>query len=352
MSARAAVLATLALTALAAAPAGAQCPDNPVCDPDLPNLWKRDTQFLQIWWNEARPGDVAECLEAGADPDANGILRHAAEWTRYPAVVQMLLDAGADPNRIGGVESPLFWAVQRTDNVTVIYGVVAALLYANADMGPDRFGYTPLYHILTNQPNSVALVELLLEAGSDPNGSWGAVSPLHHAAEHTTNPQVLEALLAVGADPNARIALDTTPLHIAIERCRQILVRPLLEHGADPNAKTGLDETPLEAAESCSYASERDNIVRMLREAGARESAVRRRADRHRGSAHRGALAWRVLLRSERPSLGLPSQGRRCGPKSPTIIPGPVATLLYPVANPMQHTAHSQTKASIVRLTT
>lgn len=272
MSARAAVLAALALTALSVARAAAQSPDNPVCDSNSPNLWKREAQFLEVWWNEARPVDVAECLEAGADPDATGILRHAAQWTRYPAVVQMLLDAGADPNPVGrGVAPPLYWAVQRTDNVTVIHGVVAALLYANADIGPDQFGYTPLYHVLGNQPNSVALIELLLEAGADPNGSWGSVTPLHHAAEHTTNPQVLEALLAVGADPNARIALRTTPLHIAIERCRQILVRPLLEYGADPNAERGLAQTPLKVAESCSNASERDSIERMLREAGARE---------------------------------------------------------------------------------
>lgn len=271
MTARFAVLATLALLPLAAAPTAAQSPDNPVCDADAPNLWKRDTQFLRVWWNDARPVHIAECLEAGADPEADGILRHAAEWTRSPAVVQMLLDAGADPNPIGGVESPLFWAVQRTDNVTVVHGVVAVLLYANADMGPDRFGYTPLYHVLGNQPNSVALVELLLEAGADPNGSWGSVTPLHHAAEHTTNPQVLEALLAVGADPNARIALGTTSLHVAVDRCSQLLVRKLLEYGADPNATRGLDQTPLEVAESCSNASERDNIKRMLREAGARE---------------------------------------------------------------------------------
>ena len=267
---RAVALASLALASLVVAPAVAQSPDNPVCDSNLPNTWKRDTQFLEVWWGQARPVDVADCLDAGADPNASGILRPAAEWTRFPAVVQMLLEAGANPNPIGEVESPLYWAVQRTDNVTVVYGVVAALLYANADAGPDRFGYTPLYHVLGNQPNSVALVELLLEAGADPNGSWGSVTPLHYAAENTTNPRVLEALLAVGADPNARIALGTTPLHVAIDRCRQLLVRTLLEYGADPNATRGLGQTPLEVAESCSNASERDRIVRMLREAGAR----------------------------------------------------------------------------------
>ena len=236
---RSVVLAALTLTAPAVAPAGAQSQDNPVCDSDFSGLRKREVQFLEIWWNEARPVDVAECLDAGADPDASGILRHAAEWTRYPAVVQMLLDARADPNPIGGVEGPLYWAVQRTDNVTVIYGVVAALLYANADMGPDQFGYTPLYHILTNQPNSVALVELFLEAGADPNGSWGSVSPLHQAAEHTTNPQVLEALLAVGADPNARIAPRTVNL-------------ALLEAGADAGSSNeSMDDYGPAAAAWC-----------------------------------------------------------------------------------------------------
>ena len=96
------------------------------------------------------------------------------------------------------------------------------------------------------------------------------VTPLHHAAEQTTNPQVLEALLAVGADPNAETTLGT-PLHIAIDRCRQLLVCALLEYGADPNATRGLDQTPLEVAQSCSNASVRGIIVRMLREAGARE---------------------------------------------------------------------------------
>ena len=106
MTTGAAVLAALALTTVAVAPAAAQSPDNPVCAADASGPWNRDTRFLEVWWNEARPVDVAECLEAGADLDAASTLRHAAEWTRFPAVVQMLLGAGANPNPIGGVVDP------------------------------------------------------------------------------------------------------------------------------------------------------------------------------------------------------------------------------------------------------
>ena len=68
-------------------------------------------------------------------------------------------------------------------------------------------------------------------------------------------------------------ALAVTGLAVApaAAQCRQLLVRTLVKYGADPNATRGLDQTPLEVAESCSNASERGNIVRMLRGAGARE---------------------------------------------------------------------------------
>ena len=264
----------LALTAIVSPlpmEASAQSGRNPVCDPDLPNLWKRDTQFLEIWWKEARPVDVAECLEAGADPNAPDILRHAAEWTRFPAVVEMLISAGADPDpvvgpdRVYGLEPPLFWAAQRTDNVTVVYGVIAALLFANADMGPDRFGYTTLYHVISNQPNSVALVELILEAGADPNGSWGSTSPLREAAMKTTNPRVLETLLAAGADPNT-LRGTNSPLWLVVGRCKPNLARVLLEYGADP--KNGEDDLGFmihHAENSYCGRSDEEAIVQLLR---------------------------------------------------------------------------------------
>ena len=69
----------------------------------------------------------------------------------------------------------------------------------------------------------------------------------------------------------AALALTALAVAPAAAQCRQLLVRALLEYGADPNATRGLDQTPLEVAESCSNASVRGSIVRVLREAGAQE---------------------------------------------------------------------------------
>ena len=44
-------LTALALTTLAVAPAAEQSRDNPVCDSNGSDLWKRDTRFLEVWWN-------------------------------------------------------------------------------------------------------------------------------------------------------------------------------------------------------------------------------------------------------------------------------------------------------------
>ena len=55
MNARAEVLAALAVMIVAVAPAATKSQGNPVGNLSLPDVWKRDTQFLEIWWNEARP---------------------------------------------------------------------------------------------------------------------------------------------------------------------------------------------------------------------------------------------------------------------------------------------------------
>ena len=220
---------------------------------------------------EAMPDDVVACLAGGADPEE--ALEAAVSRTRFPAVVQLLLDAGADPNAAGALRV----ATEREGNVPVVRDILAALLNANADVS-ERYGraYTPLHLLLESQPNSVVLVDLLLGAGADVNATAvDGVTPLHTAAQHATNPAVLEALLAVGAGPNDERRGDVnggTPLWIVVRRCRQNLVRPLLEYGADPNYERGLFTT-LEVAERCARDAETESegeaIVRLLRAAGA-----------------------------------------------------------------------------------
>lgn len=225
-----------------------------------------------VRWSEATLDDVAECLAAGADPEE--ALDDAVRATRFPTAVQMLLEAGADPTNTVALRH----ATEREDNVSVVRDILAALLDANADVSERYYGgtYTPLHLLLQNQPNSVVLVELLLGAGADANATAvDGVTPLHTAAQHTTNPAVLEALLAVGAGPNDERRGDVwggTPLWIVVRRCRQSLVRPLLEYGADPNYERR-GGTTLEAAESCARDRETEAegraIVRLLRAAGA-----------------------------------------------------------------------------------
>jgi ankyrin repeat protein len=113
----------------------------------------------------------------------------------------------------------------------------------------DREGRPPLVSAILG--NSVALVGLLLESKADVNAPdpHGA-TPLHFAAEEVL-PQMASLLLAKKADPNLRDDAGNTALHRAVfsARGRDEVVRLLRKAGARDDVKNKAGETPRSLAD-------------------------------------------------------------------------------------------------------
>jgi hypothetical protein len=112
--------------------------------------------------------------------------------------------------------------------------------------------------------------------------------PLHYAADGgpgapSSNPQAqaatITALIAAGADPDAIDNSGVTPLHRAVRTRCAAAVLALLEGGADPRRKNKNGSTPMKLAlsttgrggsGSAEAKAEQEEIVRLLRQRGAR----------------------------------------------------------------------------------
>ena len=248
---------------LVAAPAATQedctiCPDRG--DWDDVQLFRRCLSEVGLdWW--------------GA-PSGNTILHSAAGFTNNPTVVQLLLEADADPHAMNDRgQTPLHRGATNSNPV-----VISHLLSAGADPNAmDNDGYTALHYAAAQSGNARAVTRLL-GAGANPlvesnDGRTPLHSALRYAADRGVVSELVEAgaadnltflqmavlegdsmavglLLAGGADPNAADAYGWSSLHFAVPLVGPGVVSALVAARADPNQRTVGGATALHLAAS------------------------------------------------------------------------------------------------------
>jgi len=185
---------------------------------------------------------LAEALKAGADANAvDGRGAPAlviAVSEKNAAEVQLLLDAGADPN------------ARYTDTAGKLRKA-PAVQFAAAN-------------------GSVEMLRLLAKAGADLNAADATgLTPLMAAAfmGHT---DVIDALLKAGAALEGRDEAGYTALTFASNAGKAAVVKHLLAAGADANARDRDDSTPIMFAAQAGF----DDCVRLLCAAGADPKAI------------------------------------------------------------------------------
>ena len=210
---------------------------------------------------------VAGCIERGADVNARvadslgeaspAPLHQASGWARDPAIITLLLRAGAEVNATAAGATPLHQAARRADDPAI----VTVLVEAGAELEVwtpgihTPYGYTPLHSAVGRNRNPApAVVAALIEAGADIHARQeDGPTPLHDAR----SPEAVALLLEAGADIEARatfsgwrspIGHGMTPLHVAAKRGDAAVFMALLAAGADPEALDADGGTPMDYA--------------------------------------------------------------------------------------------------------
>lgn len=229
-------------------------------------------------------------LDAGADPnmpegtaitdDGKTVYQPGYVPLDYAArgghaeAVGMLLDRGANPNASDQSDGTPLHAAR---GASVAIALLKAGASPNATCYLRHFDETLDWHLVATPLHVVAqygdaeTVQALIDHGgrvSEPDGFTGR-TPLHYAAARG-NLDTTKRLLKLGADPNAVAEMHgysgvsrMTPLHYAAREGHVQVVRALLEAGANPRLPGNSDE---ESAAALAARYGHHEIARVLRD--------------------------------------------------------------------------------------
>jgi len=186
----------------------------------------------------ARTGNaeaVASLLDHGADVNATESEEDqtALMWAvaqRHPAVVQVLLDDGADVHKRSRVRR---FVISRRLQSNLRYGELGRRYGTDAEE-TDLGGYTAL--LFAARQGAVDSARLLLAAGANVNDTAPDGRSALLVAAHSGHRKLVEFLLAEGANPNASAA-GYTALHAAVLQDDHGMLEALLTAGARPDAQ-------------------------------------------------------------------------------------------------------------------
>ena len=155
----------------------------------------------------------------------------------------------------------------RESTVAAITAGVLTMALAISSHAQPTFGVPDIVVAARNSDHQA--VRALLEAGADPDATYGdGTTALHWAAHRDAHAMVVD-LLTAGADANAGDDHGVTPLSLASLNGNRFVVDALLAAGADPNAARTSGETPLMTAARVGSLE----VVRSLIAAGADPNA-------------------------------------------------------------------------------
>lgn len=182
--------------------------------------------LIENHWTEI----TAKLLDHGyspVQPCFDRTLLHMAVRLGYVDMVELFLDAGADPNvRDNHRQTPLITAAAYNH-----VDVMKLLVSRSADVNCQSSNGATALHLVARSGN-LEMVRYLIDRGAWIQMTVWHETPLHGAAEFGHG-QVIETLLRFGAQIETATRFGLTPFMIAVSRGRADAVRALLRNGAD-----------------------------------------------------------------------------------------------------------------------